>query len=69
MLESYREHVAARAALGIPPLPLTAEQTADLCELLKQPPAGEEAAARSHSPRCGSGGLCQSRIFDGDRQG
>ncbi|MEM8603069.1 MAG: bifunctional aconitate hydratase 2/2-methylisocitrate dehydratase [Cyanobacteria bacterium P01_H01_bin.121] len=41
MLESYRQHVAERAALGIPPLPLTAEQTADLCELLKQPPSGE----------------------------
>jgi aconitate hydratase 2/2-methylisocitrate dehydratase len=42
MLEQYRQHVAERAALGIPPLPLTAEQTADLCELLKQPPTGEE---------------------------
>jgi aconitate hydratase 2/2-methylisocitrate dehydratase len=42
MLESYRQHVAERAALGIPPLPLTAEQTAALCELLKAPPAGEE---------------------------
>jgi len=41
MLESYRHHVAERAALGIPPLPLSAAQTADLCELLKQPPAGE----------------------------
>lgn len=42
MLKSYRQHVQERAALGIPPLPLTAEQTADLCELLKSPPAGEE---------------------------
>ncbi len=41
MLESYRQHVAERAALGIPPLPLSAEQTSALCELLKQPPAGE----------------------------
>ncbi|MDV3353489.1 bifunctional aconitate hydratase 2/2-methylisocitrate dehydratase [Leptothoe sp. LEGE 181152] len=41
MLESYRKHVAERASLGIPPLPLTAEQTADLCDLLKQPPEGE----------------------------
>jgi len=41
MLESYRQHVAERAALGIPPLPLDAEQTSQLCELLKQPPAGE----------------------------
>lgn len=42
MLESYRKHVAERAALGIPPLPLSAEQTSQLCELLKNPPAGEE---------------------------
>ncbi|KAB8189497.1 bifunctional aconitate hydratase 2/2-methylisocitrate dehydratase [Lysobacter maris] len=43
MLSSYRQHVAERAALGIPPLPLTAEQTAEVIELLKSPPAGEEA--------------------------
>lgn len=42
MLESYRQHVAQRAALGIPPLPLDAQQTSELCELLKNPPAGEE---------------------------
>jgi aconitate hydratase 2 / 2-methylisocitrate dehydratase len=41
MLESYRQHVAERAALGIPPLPLDAQQTSDLCELLKNPPANE----------------------------
>ncbi len=44
MLESYRAHVAERAALGIPPLPLTAKQTAELIELLKNPPQGEEQA-------------------------
>ncbi|MGC3965039.1 MAG: bifunctional aconitate hydratase 2/2-methylisocitrate dehydratase [Rhodocyclaceae bacterium] len=43
MLVAYRQHVAERAALGIPPLPLDAKQTADLIELLKNPPAGEEA--------------------------
>lgn len=43
MLTAYRQHVAERAALGIPPLPLTAKQTAELVELLKSPPAGEEA--------------------------
>ncbi len=43
MLEAYRHHVAERAALGIPPLPLNAQQTADVIELLKVPPAGEEA--------------------------
>ncbi|MCQ9615680.1 bifunctional aconitate hydratase 2/2-methylisocitrate dehydratase [Paenalcaligenes niemegkensis] len=42
MLDSYRQHVAERAALGIPALPLTAKQTADLIELIKNPPAGEE---------------------------
>lgn len=42
MLESYRQHVAERAALGIPPLPLSAEQASALCELLKNPPTGEE---------------------------
>lgn len=43
MLNAYRQHVAERAALGIPALPLSAQQTADLIELLKNPPAGEEA--------------------------
>ncbi|WKB52544.1 bifunctional aconitate hydratase 2/2-methylisocitrate dehydratase [Eleftheria terrae] len=42
MLQTYRDHVAERAALGIPPLPLSAQQTAELIELLKNPPAGEE---------------------------
>ncbi len=43
MLKSYRDHVAERAALGIPPLPLSAKQTGELIELLKAPPVGEEA--------------------------
>ena len=42
MLEAYRHHAAERAALGIPPLPLSAQQTAQVIELLKNPPAGEE---------------------------
>ncbi|MGL5871055.1 MAG: bifunctional aconitate hydratase 2/2-methylisocitrate dehydratase [Xenococcaceae cyanobacterium] len=42
MLEKYRQHVAERGALGIPPLPLNAQQTSELCELLKNPTAGEE---------------------------
>jgi len=41
VLEAYRQHVAERAALGIPPLPLSAKQTEELVELLKNPPAGE----------------------------
>ncbi len=43
MLEEYRKHVDERAAEGIPPKPLNAEQVAGLVELLKNPPAGEEA--------------------------
>lgn len=43
MLQAYRQHVADRAALGIPPLPLSAQQTGELIELLKAPPAGEGA--------------------------
>ena len=42
MLDEYRKHVAERAAEGIPPKPLNAEQTAALVELIKRPPAGEE---------------------------
>ena len=61
MLQAYRTHVAERAALGIPPLPLSAKQTADLIELLKSPPVGEEATlvdlitlpARGRCRRCG----------------
>ena len=47
MLEYYRAHVAERAALGIPPLPLTAQQTAELIDLLKNPPKGEEQTSWS----------------------
>ena len=43
MLQAYRQHVAERAALGIPPLPLSAQQTAEVIELIKNPPAGEGA--------------------------
>jgi aconitate hydratase 2 / 2-methylisocitrate dehydratase len=43
MLQAYRAHVAERAALGIPPLPLSAKQIGEVIELLKNPPQGEEA--------------------------
>jgi len=43
MLEAYRQHVAERGSLGIPPLPLTKQQTEELVALLKSPPKGEEA--------------------------
>lgn len=42
MIEAYLAHEAERKALGIPALPLTPEQTADLCKLLESPPAGKE---------------------------
>ncbi|MBP6645539.1 MAG: bifunctional aconitate hydratase 2/2-methylisocitrate dehydratase [Burkholderiaceae bacterium] len=42
-LTTYRAHVAERAALGIPPLPLSAQQTAEMIELVKTPPSGEDA--------------------------
>lgn len=41
MLVEYRKHVAERAKEGIPPKPLSVEQTASLVELLKNPPEGE----------------------------
>ncbi|MFZ9244863.1 MAG: aconitate hydratase B, partial [Burkholderiaceae bacterium] len=40
-LQTYDAHVKERAALGIPPLPLNAQQTAEVIELLKNPPAGK----------------------------
>ena len=43
MLEAYRAHVSERAELGIPPKALDPAWTADLVELLKAPPPGEEA--------------------------
>ncbi|WP_349431195.1 bifunctional aconitate hydratase 2/2-methylisocitrate dehydratase [Methylomarinum sp. Ch1-1] len=42
MLEQYRKHVEERAAEGVVPKPLDAEQVAQLVELIKQPPTGEE---------------------------
>ncbi|MEJ7688695.1 MAG: bifunctional aconitate hydratase 2/2-methylisocitrate dehydratase [Variovorax sp.] len=41
MLQAYVDHVAERAALGIPPLPLTAKQTAELIEIMKTPATAE----------------------------
>ena len=42
MIQAYRAHEAERQAQGIPALPLNPEQTAELCDLLQAPPAGEE---------------------------
>jgi aconitate hydratase 2/2-methylisocitrate dehydratase len=43
MLTTYRKHLAERASQNLPPLPLNAQQVAELVELLKNPPPGEEA--------------------------
>jgi aconitate hydratase 2/2-methylisocitrate dehydratase len=43
MLETYHQHVKDRAAEGIPPTPLSAEQTAGLVELLKNPAGADES--------------------------
>ena len=50
MLQAYRQHAAERAALGIPPLPLEAKQVAELIELIKTPPKGEEAFLLDATP-------------------
>jgi aconitate hydratase 2/2-methylisocitrate dehydratase len=42
MIEAYLSHEAERRAQGIPALPLNPEQTAELCKLLVNPPAGRE---------------------------
>ena len=42
MLETYHQHVKERAEQGIPPKPLSAEQMADLVELLKNPAGADE---------------------------
>lgn len=42
MLEAYRKHLAERAEQGVVPKPLSVEQVAELLELLKAPPVGEE---------------------------
>ena len=47
MLQAYRQHAAERAALGIPPLPLSAAQTADLIELVKASPTQDAAGEGS----------------------
>jgi len=42
LIEDYKKHTQERAELNVPPLPLTAEQTAQLVELLKEDPIKEE---------------------------
>ena len=54
LLEEYRAHTAERAKLGVPPLALTAEQTAELVELLKENPVQDAEYAmdlfKNHIP-------------------
>ena len=45
MLKDYENHLKERLEQGIPPLPLDAEQVADLVELIKNPP---EAVSYTH---------------------
>lgn len=42
MLADYQQHVKERAEEGIPPLPLSPEQTSSLIELLKNPPKDQD---------------------------
>ncbi len=41
LIEDYKKHTEERAKLNVPPLPLTAKQTAELVELLKESPVKE----------------------------
>ncbi|CAA6814823.1 MAG: Aconitate hydratase 2 (EC [uncultured Sulfurovum sp.] len=45
LLAEYKAHTAERAELGVPPLVLTADQTAELVELLKASPVADAAYA------------------------
>jgi aconitate hydratase 2/2-methylisocitrate dehydratase len=45
LIEEYKAHTAQRAELGVPPLALTAEQTAQLVELLKATPIEDKEYA------------------------
>ncbi len=47
MLESYFQHENERTKQGIPPLPLGSEETAEVCRLLENPPAGKDAVLLS----------------------
>lgn len=52
MLEEYRKHVAERAAEGIAPKPLDANQMAALVELLKTRPRRRRIPVRSVNQPC-----------------
>jgi aconitate hydratase 2/2-methylisocitrate dehydratase len=42
MLDTYFKQETERKAEGIPPLPLTPDETAEVCRLLENPPSGKE---------------------------
>jgi len=42
MIEAYLQHEKERSEMGIPALPLTPQQTSELCALLVKPPKGKE---------------------------
>ncbi|MDD8030584.1 MAG: bifunctional aconitate hydratase 2/2-methylisocitrate dehydratase [Acidobacteriota bacterium] len=42
MLESYYQKAKERETQGIPPAPLTVQETQELCQLLENPPSGKE---------------------------
>ncbi|MDP1666944.1 MAG: bifunctional aconitate hydratase 2/2-methylisocitrate dehydratase [Methylobacter sp.] len=63
MLEQYRIHAAERAAEGIVPKPLDAEQVAALVELIKQPPAGDDCMdAGGTTPRMEEVEQCMEQL-------
>ncbi len=47
MLNSYFKHETERQKQGIPPLPLSPELTAEVCQLLEKPPKGKQKALLS----------------------
>ncbi len=42
MLEGYYKKARGREILGVPPPPLTVQETQELCQLLENPPSGKE---------------------------
>ena len=64
MFEAYNAHVAERAALGIPALPLSKDQTAELVKMLKNPPAGKESELVELSPNVFNAISADSPSFD-----
>ncbi|NTW84063.1 MAG: bifunctional aconitate hydratase 2/2-methylisocitrate dehydratase [Chlorobiaceae bacterium] len=74
LLEQYRAHTEERAKLGIPPLPLSAEQARELNGLLRQEPAEEKEYLlelfREHiSPGVDDAAFEKAAFLDGIVQG